>query len=354
MIAVLAIVALMCAFTVSATQAAITSYIATTMTAGAGAAGMIRIMSADGSSYIQSLSNAALWTYPSGIAFAPNGDLYAVAVNSSSVDVVDKFSYNGDGTWATTPTQFCTLPDVGGNLVVDSSNNVYVLADGSASAANKMKLWAFNASGASTWTITMPGNNANSFDIRMAPAGIGGAGGGDVWVVRPDGSGTTPGACAFNPTTGALDRQILNSYTPDEWIQGMDFGPDGNAYFCTPGYSVGDIIKYNTSTNVTTAAVASDPAHLNHGHNWLSNCFGADYNGDGTSDLYCGDYNASNIAVYSGVDMSYLGSISNGSYNVRRLTSWTVPVPVPEPSSLLMLVPGVAGMLALVSRKRHS
>lgn len=319
---------LACVLTVQA--AGIRSYIATTGSYGYnGYPYYIRIMANDGT-LIENYYNINNFYMPIGVAFAPNGDLYFTARDSASDNpFIGVMQYKGNGQWNYAVVD-AWLPDLGGRLAIDSQYNVYVEAANYGAQKYPFHLWKYNSQGVKQWDIQTAGSNANTFDIRVCSTAGSYVGAGDVWLVRPYGNGVAPGVSAYNPATGALDRQVWNSYTPSEWVQGFDFGPDGNMYMCTPGYSLGDICECNLTTSISTG-VKFDAAHLNYNHNYYSNAFGADYNQDGTLDFYCADGQqtggVSNIEVYSGVDWSYLGTISyTPAYSsiggINAITSW--------------------------------
>jgi hypothetical protein len=280
-----------------------------------------------------------------GAAFAPNGDIYTGAYTTGGSKEIDKYAYLGSGSWATAPVVFASgLSAFPGNLTVDASGNVYV------STYNTYTLMKFNPDGSSAWSVAMPvGDTSTSGDIRIAPAGnSAGITAGDVCIYRQTGGTTVPGICCYTPS-GSLDKQIgSGSYAMCYGDGGFDFNGAGNIIAPGNTYGPGAVLQWTPSLSLAW----SDATHMPASELMDSMIYGPDYNGDGTGDYYFGDSSTWNkIFVYSGVDHSYLGTIGGLNSSVRTLSQWT-PTAVPEPSSLLVLIPGVAGLLGLAARKR--
>jgi hypothetical protein len=310
-------------------------------------------------------------------SFGPDGSIYSCVVSTSnnSDSWIMKFTYAGIGSgyWYT-GTRFATLPVRGGNCVVDSAGNVYVASNGGVPAM----LYKFNNAGVQQWAVAMPGNNPNTFDMRMGPVGLLGTGAktgaGDVWVSRSYWSGggdntSNPGIVAFNPGTGANERQIAFDYTAsdtagDQWAVdaawyaqgGFDFGPDGNAYLTlntNAPYGNGGIARWNMANDTWSLMLSgtSNPSIWysgGYGGNFpqpISMCLGPDYYGTGNKALWVGNAyaligpslsNATMLAVSGPWDttpwtVTSLGTIAfpvalgGGNTNMDRISSFIEP-----------------------------
>ena len=277
----------------------------------------------------------------SAVNFLSNGDLVVGqeryqggSYTNNGVYVVDDYSYLGGGAWNTTPTELCVVDGqsyaLSHGIVEDASGNIYV---GMSNFSKGFEIMKYNIPGGSgTATLWQENDSAGTAvgDIRMDPAG-------DAVFF----SSVSSQIWGFNVSTGA---QVLK--TNGWWgnYYGWDFGPNGNIF--GGGYSL----------TVIEQMSAVDGSHVDYvainGHttNPRSLVLGADWNGDGTKDYYVADTSAANIQVYSGVDRSYLGTITAPA-SENNLAQWSSPVP--EPSSLMLMIPGVASLVGLAIRRRR-
>jgi hypothetical protein len=323
-------------------------------------------------------------------AFGPDGSIYSCVVSTSaSTDYwIAKYAYAGIGSgyWYAA-TRFATLPVRGGNCVVDSAGNVYV-----AGQSNFM-LYKFNNAGVQQWAVTMPGNNPNTFDMRMGPVGLLGTGAktgaGDVWVSRSYWSGSgnntsNPGIVAFNPVTGANERQIAYDYTAsdtqgDQWAVdaawyaqgGFDFGPDGNAYLTlntNAPYGNGGIGKWNMANDTWSLMLSgtSNPsiwATGGYGGNFptpYSICLGPDYYRTGQRDLWVGNqYALIGPSVNNSVMLAVSGPWDTTPWTVTSLGTAAFPVALGGGNTNICrmsayIEPSVANITANVTLRDYS
>jgi hypothetical protein len=339
-VAVPMMIALIIAVAVTGAQATGNGYIA-----AQNSYGHLDVYSADGTQHIINDAPSALGLgLVSGVAFASNGDLYACGTLAAGGDGITKLAYQGNGTWASAFTPVMTTSQVPLEMTVDSLGNVYFAQY---SSTNLVK---YNANGTQAWSISMPPSGVNSnTDVRIVPTNSP-AYAGDVAVCRDYGNSggyIYDGIEFFNPTTGSMDGQVANdsrAYNQG----GFDFDQSGNVVFSGLNNNR-SIWRINPSTLVSTTVFYTSATTYSQCE--YSTTTKADYNGDGTNDIFVADAAINGIDVFDGVTGNPIATIANGR-SINELDSWT-PAAVPEPSALIVLIPGVAGLLGAATRKRR-
>ena len=280
------------------------------------------------------------------VAFDASGNLYVAQRDyfniGSGPDAIDEYAYNsGTGTWNTNTALVCVVDNhpyrMSTGMAVDASGNIYVGENGSAAGVIYKYTASTNSTTASVF-YTLPNTyNGKMDDIRVDAASQ------NLWVADKN-----SGIWDFNIAT-ATNTLIADPYGyPGDF--GMDISPvNGNVYMAV--YSYTGILTANPTTGAFQSfvrAINPDP----YMHVPQSMVFGPDWNGDGVKDLYLADSTNSNIQVFDGSNPNnWLGTITTTT-NVSNLTAWSSS-PVPEPSSLLVMIPGVASLLGLIVRKRN-
>jgi hypothetical protein len=251
---------------------------------------------------------------------------------NTGVYVVDDYSYLGGGQWNTTPTEVCVIDgqsyQLSHGIVADAAGNIYV---GMTNYSQNPQIYKYNATTqtAAQWVSFAAGTAIG--DIRIDPTGT------TLWC-----SPVSYGVWNFNLATAAHTVQADGGWHN---YYGFDINPvNGNIY--GGGYNLTVIDQMSATTGAGIGYVAIN-AHTNYVR---SLAFGADWNSDGTPDIYVADTSAANIQVYSGTNQAYLGTITAPA-SENNLATWSAPVP--EPSSLLVMIPGVASLLGLAIRKRR-
>jgi hypothetical protein len=257
----------------------------------------------------------------SGVAFAPNGDLYTLSLNTTeNLPEVDKFSYQGGGVWNNASAMVCTVPDGDQqvSLAVDASSNVYV------GMYHDDMIYTYpsnGTSGVASYWMTAPGASSFFLDMRFG---------------RTKGSPSSPRLWAAKLNEGLMSFSVggdQNMVIPFPNARAFDFGPDKALYAVNS--TTGRIDRYSpyTGTLLSTGFV-NDPANLQASGSVLPNSltFGPIYDSAISSssarDIYVGDYYGNNIHLYSGATGTSLGSINNGR-PVTGLSAWQPPLLVP-------------------------
>jgi DNA-binding beta-propeller fold protein YncE len=259
---------------------------------------------------------------PGGVAFGPDGNLYA---SSNATDQI--LRYDGatgaflgafaSGGGLTKPSHLLFGPD--GNLFVNSQGTNSVLRyDGSTGAF----LGAFASGG---------GLNQDSVGLAFGPDG-------NLYV----NSHLTNQILRYNGTTGAfLDAFVPAGSGGLAQPSGLVFGPDGNLYVAAHTATAGHgmVFRYDGTTGAfLNVFVPLDSGGLG---NPTDLAFGPDGN------LYVDSRRNSRILRYDGTTGAFLDTfIPQGAGGLNAPNSLLYFSPVPEPGGLMLFGLGVLGLLA--------
>jgi hypothetical protein len=307
---------------------------------------------AGGASTVQQ-TFSALWN-SSDIAFDSNGNLFVgeeTAANSGTYQITEHAYQSGTQTWDPTGTRVSLIESgypLGHGMAVDKSGNIYLgVVNWSAPA------WIYRYTPSTgfcnLWQSgPAPSGYAATGDLRIDPSGT------NLWV-----SEAMKGMYNFNLATGANSYQAYTSDWPN--MYGFDINPANGKIYAGGLYEGWTGVVVFSSAGGTTYAASRifSPQPDPKLNNPRSLVFGPDWNGDGVQDYYVADVTNANIQVidptkavnFSTTPDNWLGTITT-SAAVNNLASWSSPVP--EPSSLLIMIPGVASLLGLAMKKRAS
>jgi glucose/arabinose dehydrogenase len=254
------------------------------------------------------------------LAFAPDGSLLVDSFGSNSV-----LRYNG--TTGAFLGQFASI----------SSPTGLVIRDGVAYVSSYSSSGFVNSYNAST----------GAFLGSFVTPGSGGLGSAHGLTFGPDGNlyvsdNTHNQVLEYNGTTGAFIR-VFASGDGLSLPTALTFGPDGNLYVSSD--SNNRVLEFNG----TTGAYISD--FIGAGSGGLTDPHGLIFRGDG--DLYVSG--GSGVRQYNAATGAFVDLFASSSQLERPTYMVFTPQSVPEPSSLVMVViaTGLAGGVAMVSRRRR-
>jgi len=259
---------------------------------------------------------------PLDVVFGPDGNFYVTSFNTNSI-----LRYNGQtGAFMNT---FATNLNGPHAAIFGPDGNLYVASIFSAS------ILRFNGvTGASIGTF-VPNGSGGLFEPRTMIFGPDG----NLYV----GSGNSPSTfniLRYNGQTGAF----MGVFASGGGLLGprsLAFGPDGNLYVASAG---GDsVLRYNGQTGAFMGAFVPQ------GSGGLDGPAGIGFGPDGV--LYVSSNVNDCILKYNGTTGAFIGILGGacgiGGLDSPKLLTFfpNAPAAVPEPSTLVLLGSGIAGLL---------
>lgn len=282
----------------------------------------------NGMSSVAVPANSGGLTNPEQMAFGPNGNLFVTSYGTNQILEYDGKTGAFDTVFATgnglkQPDGFVFGPDgtlyvsnIGTNQILkfNGTTGQYEGVFASGSGLNQPRSLVFGADG----------------NLYVSNYGSGD-------VLRFEGpAGPNPGLAL--PSTGNSGAIFASGGGLTDPL-GLTFGPDGNLYVAS--FGTNQVLKYDQTTG------SFDGVFVQSG-NGLSGAHDVAFGPDGQ--LYLSGFYSGNVLTYNGTTGAYDGTIASGLDGATHLLF--VPQSVPEPSSVVLVCFGIAGVLGFSRRFR--
>jgi DNA-binding beta-propeller fold protein YncE len=256
-------------------------------------------------------------SFPLGGTFGPDGNLY---VSSSDNERVIRYN----GTTGSLIGTFVPSVDDPAGLAFGPDGNLYV-----ASSSSPGELSRFNGvTGAQVGTSFGSAQLSNPEGLTFGPDG-------NLYVA----GGDTSSVLRFNPTTGAFINAFVAPGSGGLLsARGVAFGADGNLYVTSFGNS--QILRYNGTTGALLGTFVAA------GTGGLSLPRGLTFGPDGN--LYVGNFSTGDILRFNGSTGAFIDAFipaGSGGLGGPTFLAFFTPTAVPEPSSWLLLLAGLIGLV---------